>query len=137
MFKSWWCASYIWALQFSIDGADHKIPTYLVHPKTWEEYFSFVVVRPPIEKLISAFRYHSNPEYGGSLYRKYPYINQLTFEQCFNIMMNEPYAIRLQIDYIQHHFSEKPINMVCRYEYLVCDINLFFNILGIKAELPH
>ena len=93
------------ALQFSIDTADHKIPTYLVHPKTWEEYFSFTVVRHPIERLISSFRFHSNTEYKGAYYRKYPHIHQLTFEQYFNLMMKEPYAIRPQIDYIQHSFS--------------------------------
>jgi hypothetical protein len=48
-------------------GANHKTAEFFVHPKTWESYFSFVVIRHPIDRFISSFKFHTNVNYRGGV----------------------------------------------------------------------
>ena len=118
-------------------GADHRTPTYLVHPKTWESYVSFVVVRNPFDRLVSAYTYHTSPDYRGFYYLKYPHLHDLSIEDYFDLMENEPWAIRPQVDYVEHRFSDKKADFLCHFENLEQEIEPVFQRLGVTSRLTH
>lgn len=125
------------ALGLTESGADHRTPTYLVHPKTWESYLSFVVIRNPFDRLVSSYKYHTSPEYTGIYYTKYPYLHDLSFQQYFDLMISEPWVIRPQVDYVEHKLSKKKADFVCHFENIAQEIKPVFNNLGIKTQLEH
>jgi hypothetical protein len=118
-------------------AADHRIPAYMVHRRTWEEYFSFVVVRNPFERLVSSFTYHTSPTYDGFFIKRYPHLKELDLKAYFELMRKEPTAIRPQVDYVEHKRSDKSVDRICRMEHLAEDLSALFRELGIEAELPH
>ena len=117
--------------------ADHRIPSYMVHKKTWESYFSFVVVRNPFERLVSSYTYHTSSNYKGFFVQRYPHLQELGLEDYFDLMRKEPTGIRPQVDYTQHARSKVPVNKICRMERLVDDLRDLFDKVGIAADLPH
>jgi len=117
--------------------ADHRIPSSLVHRKTWESYFSFVVVRNPFERLVSAYAYHTSPSYRGFFTKRYPQLKELDLPTYFDLMRKEPTAIRPQVDYIAHGRSLKLVDRICRMERLTDDLAELFSLIGLDVELPH
>lgn len=125
-------------LGLDISAASHLTPTELVHKKTWEKYFSFMVVRHPIDRFISSFFYHTNPDYKGNYLKKYPQLHNFSIEQYFYNMKTEPHAIIPQINYIIHNYSNRFPDQICRFERLAKDINIVFNKLNLKDKsLPY
>ncbi|MBN2683928.1 MAG: sulfotransferase family 2 domain-containing protein [Pontiellaceae bacterium] len=118
-------------------AADHRIPSYMVSKKTWESYYSFVIVRNPFDRLVSSYAYHTSPAYNGVFYQRYPQLKGLSLEAYFDLMRHEPTAIRPQVDYLEHHRSKKKVDKICRMETLMQDLSGLFQKLGIDAELPH
>ena len=127
-------------LKIPIDKADHKTPTYLVHRKTWEKYFSIVVVRNPFSRLVSSFSYHTNQKYQGYFYEKYPSLHSLDFDEYFDLMKHEPFVIAPQILYIKHKQSNKKADFICKFDRLNTDIPRLFNEVfnyEYNIETPH
>ena len=50
-------------------------------------------------------------------------------------MINEPWAIRPQVDYIKHRFSDKKPDIVCHFENIEQEIEPVFQRLGITSKL--
>lgn len=119
------------------DIADHRVPSYLVHPRTWESYYSFMVVRNPFDRLASSYAYHTSPSYKGFFARRYPHLKELDIASYFELMRREPTAIRPQVDYMVHNRSPELVNKVCRMERLAADLKDLFGELGVAANLPH
>lgn len=124
-------------LGITIETADHRIPSHILHPKTWERYLTFVVVRNPFERLVSSYSFHTSFRYQGLYLQKYPGIKQLSFEEYFRLMKKEPYAIRQQVDYLRHCRSDMPIDYICHAETLLDDLSPVFEHMGIGNALHH
>jgi hypothetical protein len=125
------------ALKLPSKGADHSVPTYMVHKKTWEKYYTFAIVRNPIKRFISSYNYHTGSDYQGSLINKYPDLHSFSIEKYFKLVSKDPNFLTPQSEYVRHHFSDKPMDMICRFENLNEDMRKVFKKLKIKAELPH
>jgi hypothetical protein len=125
------------ALKLPSKGADHSIPTYMVHKRTWESYYTFAIVRHPIKRFISAYNYTTSPDYKGSLLNKYPDLHSFSIEKYFKLVSKDPNYITPQSEYVRHYFSDEPIDIICRFENLNEDMQKVFKRLKIKAELPH
>lgn len=125
------------ALDIPGEVPSHRTPTHLVHHRTWEEYFSFVVVRNPFDRLVSSYVYHTDSDYRGYYLTKYPHLHGMSFEEYFRAMQAEAFAIRPQVDYCRHRFSEEKVDFVCRFEELERDFGRLCDRLGIQAQLPH
>jgi hypothetical protein len=118
--------------------ASHLTPTFLVSKKKWEESYSVVAVRHPIDRLISSYRYHTQKKYKGVYYKKYPFLHQLEIDEYFDLFKKEPFVIRPQVDYTQHYFSSKPVDFIIRYEDLNRDLNELCERLKIPINtIPH
>jgi hypothetical protein len=120
------------------ESTSHQTPTYLVNKKKWETYFSILAVRHPIDRLISAYNYHTKPSYQGYFLSKYPELHSFTFEQYFNVFSKEPNTIMPQVEYTRHLMSSKKVDFIIRYENLQEDVDRLCDTLNMeKYPLPH
>lgn len=119
-------------------GADHRTPHHFIHPKTWDSYYTFAVVRHPIDRFVSSYNYHTSAAYTGGYLKRYPNLHDLTPLEYFEIMQNEPFAIIPQHQYTVHRFSDTPIDKVCRFENLNHDISEILESFGdTTLSIPH
>ncbi|NHK32400.1 MAG: sulfotransferase family protein [Asgard group archaeon] len=126
------------ALNLSIETASHEPPTLLVHKKTWENYFSFTIVRHPVERLLSSYYYHTNKNYTGSYYRKFPDLHNFTFQDYFRVFSQlNAHALIPQINFIKHKYSNKPIDIICKFSNLIEDLKPILDKLHINLDIPH
>jgi hypothetical protein len=116
---------------------DHRTPTALVHPATWEAYFSFMVVRNPFDRLVSSYAYHTGPTYHGAYFQQHPDLKEWGFQEHFRKMRDKSWAIRPQVEYTRHDYSQTRISAVLRFEDLAEDARELFERIGVDAELPH
>jgi len=49
--------------------------------KTWEEFFTFTIVRNPINRLVSSYQYHTGSNYNGYYYKIYNDLRNWSFEK--------------------------------------------------------
>ncbi len=125
-------------LCLDISSAIHKTPTFLVSKETWEEYFSLVAVRHPLSRLISSYVYHTKGSYSGYYLKKYPNLHSLNLKEYFFLMKKEPWAIRPQVDYLNHMFSKKSVDYIVRFENLKEDIEELKKLLNLPGvEIPY
>jgi hypothetical protein len=113
----------------------HAFATSLVHPKTWEDYFTFTIVRNPFDRLLSRYFYHTNTDYQGSYFNLFPELHDMTLEEYFYNFKNNGH-MSPQICFISHALSDHPIDMVCRFENMPESIYRLSNELGIDREFP-
>jgi len=124
-------------LGYQFVGGYHQVPTDLVPPAIWERYFSLVVIRNPFDRLVSAFSYHTSPDYKGRYFSKYPFLRDLSLEAYFDLM-NPTNSLRPNIDFVRHGHSKKPIDFICRFENLEQDLRHAFSCLNITIDkIPH
>ncbi|OEK05207.1 sulfotransferase family 2 domain-containing protein [Roseivirga misakiensis] len=102
--------------------SSHSTPSFLVPKSIWEEYFSIVAVRHPIDRFLSSYFYHTKPEYNGIFKSKYPGLESFSLNQYFEVFKSEPFVIRPQVDYLKHHLSDKPVDFIMKLEDLDTDI---------------
>ncbi|WP_375577893.1 sulfotransferase family 2 domain-containing protein [Marivirga tractuosa] len=120
------------------ESTSHQTPSFLVNKRTWESYFSVLVVRHPIDRLISSYNYHTKESYQGHFLQKYPELHQFSFEKYFEVFSKEPYAIRPQIDYSNHIMSSKRVDFVLKFENLENDVEQLCSKLDISnVSVPH
>ncbi len=100
----------------------HLTPSFLISAKEWEKYTTVVSVRHPLDRLKSSFCYHTQESYRGFYFKKYPFIHQLKLPQYFELLKQEPFAIRPQVDYIKHHLSNQPVDYIIYFESLAEDM---------------
>ena len=116
----------------------HLYPSYLCTKKVWESFYSFVVVRNPFDRLISMFSYHTGDKYKGVYLKKYPELKNYSLKEYFEIMKENEYVIKPQINYISHKNSKKLVNSIIHFEDLNEGINKLFKRLKIDFSiLPH
>ena len=125
-------------LGLDISGTNHKTPTYLTSKRNWQNNFSVLSVRHPIDRLISSYYYHISPQYKGGYLKKFPNLLTFSFEMYFEVMKKEPWAIRPQVDYLTHLFSPKKVDFIIRFEELHADLNKLSKTLGLgSVSIPH
>jgi hypothetical protein len=113
------------------DGADHGTPAEIVHWETWEEYFTFAVVRNPVDRMVSSYRYHTDRMYKGGMYKRYPNIHEMNLENYIDINSHHT-----QTEMTRHKYSNKPIDMILRFEKLQEDFERLSEKINIKNKLP-
>lgn len=108
------------ALDLRYDSADHRLPHFFCSKKTWENYTSFCVVRNPIDRFISSYKFHISDEYyirKGSLHKVENNLQKLSprtyFEKFKNTVHLQPQHL-----YLEHKFSKNNIDLIIRFEKL-------------------
>lgn len=119
---------------------NHYTPTFLASKDLWENYFSIVAVRNPLDRFISSYFEIVNKNYTGYFRRKYPRVYDFSPKQFFETFKNEVFMAMPQYRYITHFLSTKPIDFVIRLENLNEDVKKLSKITGLKLKhkrLPH
>ncbi|NND68439.1 MAG: sulfotransferase family 2 domain-containing protein [Halioglobus sp.] len=118
----------------SVAGADHRTPTNSVHPQTWERYTTIVVVRHPIDRLCSSWKYHTSDSYTGLYWRSVPNLRKFSLKEYFNEMQRFRRCIIPQWNYVYHEWSTAEVDHICKFENLESDFGDLAKKLGYETD---
>lgn len=109
-----------------------------IDPKLWVSLPSFAVVRHPLSRFVSNYRFHCKSDYAGVMMRAHPDLKWLTIEDyCDRFLISHP-LLAPQTDFLCHPESEKKqVDHLVRFENLTTEVNALFGKLGIKKSIPH
>ncbi|WP_421981447.1 hypothetical protein [Roseibium sp.] len=114
---------------------NHFFPSTHTPVKIWNDYTVIVVVRDPIERAISGYKYLTHESYQGTFRKIYPDLpswDPLTF---FSRMFNEQIiVVPPQFKYATHFLSNKPPDFLLKFENL--DTTELARHLKIKEPFP-
>ncbi len=115
---------------------NHGFPTINIPLEIWHSYTSVVVVRDPIERALSAYRFHTSENYNGSYLLKYPDLRSWSAEKWFIEMINKQiYVLACQYKYTMHLQSNKRPDFLFKFEELNTEI--LSDKLGISKKFPY
>ena len=80
-----------------------------------------MVVRHPIDRLRSSWKFHTGPSYTGVYYREIPNLRNMEIEEYFYTMKDLKYCIIPQWRYTYHEYSSQNIDFICKMETLESD----------------
>jgi len=114
---------------------NHIFPSKSVTKEIWDNYTIIVVVRNPITRLISSYKYHTNPEYLGGIYTKYPDLHSWSIEKYFDVFSTkEKFIIAPQSRYVTHNKSDKKPDFLLKMETLqMSELGEKLNIRGVPT----
>lgn len=89
-------------------AVNHGVPTVNTPYQIWNSYTVVVVVRHPIERAISCYRFMTNENYQGLFTRVYPKLHSFDPLTFFNVFINEQlFILAGQYKYTEHFQSNK------------------------------
>jgi len=107
------------ALGFSIDTADHRYPAAYLRKNEWESYYVIVVVREPISRLLSAYRFHCRSDYSGPYIKKFPNLKEMEFCEYLDLAKSGQVAgLGPQVGFAVYPGSAKQPNALLLFENL-------------------
>ncbi|WP_346894373.1 sulfotransferase family 2 domain-containing protein [uncultured Roseibium sp.] len=121
---------------FGISGPhNHGFPTINIPLEIWHSYTSIVVVRDPIERALSAYRFHTDENYNGSYLLRYPDLRSWDPNKWFVEMINNQiYVLACQYKYTMHLQSNKRPDYLFHFETM--DTSELAKHLGMKEQFP-
>lgn len=91
------------------------------------ETLFLAVIRNPIDRFISSYKYHTNSSYNGIYTKKIQNLKKLSLESYFLKMSNE-IALKPQVEYVQFNYFDKKVNLkLLRFDSLIEDLTLALN----------
>ncbi|MES0885069.1 sulfotransferase family 2 domain-containing protein [Roseibium sp. SCP14] len=114
---------------------NHGVPTVNVPYQLWNKYTVIVVVRDPMERAISCYRFLTHESYAGGLKKAYPDLSQwdpLTFFR--RITSEQLYILACQYKYTQHLQSNKGPDFLFKFEDM--DTTRLAKHLDIETPFP-
>ena len=108
---------------------NHQLPCRRFNKEEWENNTYLLVVRHPIDRLVSAFYFHTGDFYQGGYMKLFPNLKSITslyeYFKYFSAIEN---TITPQYNYTFLPSSEKSIDMILKFENLEEDLSKFLNI---------
>lgn len=103
----------------------------------WESIPSFAVVRHPVSRFISSYKYHCKSSYRGVLLKRYPELKSMSMKEYAETFLKEDYLLlEPQMKYVQRSDSNKSIvDYLLRFEYISDDFSSLCKKLNIKLNL--
>lgn len=113
---------------------NHSLPCRRFSVEEWENNTFMVVVRHPIDRLVSAFFYHTGNKYFGGYMKLFPNLKEIStlYDYFINFCSIEN-TITPQYNYIHRPGSKKTIDHILKYENLENDLSTKLNI---ESTLP-
>lgn len=118
------------------DGpVNHGVPTVNTPYQLWNQYTVVVVVRDPLERAMSCYRFLTHPTYEGGFKRLYPDLAEWEPLTFFQRMINEQlYVLACQYKYAQHLQSNKAPDFLFKFEDM--DVSGLAKRLNIQQPFP-
>ncbi len=119
-----------------LEGAiQHGFPTLNVPAPLWQAYTVVVVVRDPVERALSSYRFHTHESYEGGYLKKYPDLHSWDLAKYLDVMIGqELFVLAPQYRYCEHLLSTKRPDFLLRFENL--DPTPLADRLGITDPFP-
>jgi len=112
---------------------NHQYPLRKYTIDYWESNRFLLVVRHPLDRLVSAYFYHTGDKYFGGYLKLFPNLKSLSFYEYFKSFAGVEHTITPQYNYTYRPGSEKKIDFLLKFESLEEDLK---NQLGIESKLP-
>jgi len=113
---------------------NHQLPCRRYNKEEWENNKFLLVVRHPIDRLVSAFYFHTGDFYQGGYTKLFPNLKSITsLYQYFKYFSAIENTITPQYNYTFLPGSDKKIDIILKFENLEGDL---LNILNIHSKLP-
>jgi len=112
---------------------NHDYPLRRFTVEYWENNSFLLVVRHPLDRLVSAYFYHTGDKYLGGYLKLFPNLKSLSFYDYFISFAGIEHTITPQYNYTYRPGSEKKIDFILKFENLEEDLK---NQLGIESILP-
>lgn len=106
----------------------------------WESAYSFACVRNPYDRAVSSYVYHVKSGYRGRMLNQVPDLKQLTFREYLEHFVVGDLTSEIfmtQVGYIDHPVSDKPIDLVMKFESLSADYARLRSRVCLPDHLPH
>ena len=112
---------------------NHKYPLRRFTVEYWESNRFLLVVRHPLDRLVSAYYYHTGEKYFGGYLKLFPNLKSLSFYDYFANFSGIENTITPQYNYTYRPGSDKKIDFILKFENLKEELK---NQLGIESKLP-
>lgn len=118
------------------EGAvNHGVPTVNVPYQIWNTYTIVVVVRDPIERAMSCYRFLTHESYTGLYLKVYPDLHELDPLTFFDRFINKQlFVLAGQYKYAEHFQSNKKPDFLFRFESM--DTTKLAEHLSIEKPFP-
>lgn len=105
----------------------------------WEKFLSFSVIRHPVERLYSNYKYHCKTPYKGALKKSNPDLSDLSFDAyCERFLFEGQILMAPQVSYLSRNGSSKKfVDHLIRFEDMASGLSELESKIGQKLNLPH
>ena len=102
----------------------------------WEAFPSLTIVRHPMERFVSSFKYHVKSPYKGVLLRRHPNLKSMSIETYARKFVRTSELLATQTSYISRSDSDKRrVDHAIRFEDLNTRLPAILEELGIPVRL--
>jgi hypothetical protein len=112
---------------------NHHYPLRRFSVEDWEKDRFLLVVRHPLDRLVSAYYYHTGSVYSGGYLKLFPNLKNMSFYEYFKYFCGIEHTITPQYNYTYRPGSDKKVDFILKFENLAEDLK---SQLGIDMNLP-
>lgn len=108
-----------------------------VATKLWEDMPSFSVVRDPVGRFISSYKYHCKSRYNGVLAKQHPNLKKMTVEEYYDTFLHSGAGLLAsQSKYLTRVDTKKQIvDHILRFDKLKDDFGSLCDAYGVNVTL--
>ncbi|GAA0857205.1 sulfotransferase family 2 domain-containing protein [Aliiglaciecola litoralis] len=109
-----------------------------IDAQSWQDAYSFCVVRNPYDRAVSSYYFHVKTDYQGQLMSRYPKLKSYTFEQYLELRTKyNEFLLMPQVNFISRRDGLADVKKILRFESLQQGIEQINQDLNVKLELEH
>lgn len=126
------------AIRHSLFGSSviKHVPACEIPLAFWEVLPSLAVIRHPLDRFVSSYKYHVKSPYRGVLLKRHPDLKTLSLSDYASRFIGKSNLLMCQKDFISRNDSSKKIvDHLIRFENLDDDLSRVFKELDISIEI--